>query len=470
MATKKNDPKKKPARKGATPAKKNKAPKAAPETPKTTPEPQPVPVGGALRDPSLALDGRRVLDCVRHVLNASPKVKDSPALAFVLLLGDRALATDDYAHNTAWLPVPFAPAATKVTKASVEALEATLAGIVKAGEKTETSVTVYWSGLSVTIVRGPEEHEAELERFEGGPDPDVLTLAAPPFDGHQAPLNLDTVRKTIGAWKGDGTVTVFVSESAKQAWFDVDEGGHTVARTVLAFRGASLNIRQPSLPGVSTTPKAPTAPTLETDPLGLTSGLGWVRIEINDSEAWAKVPPHIKVNVLPIGTVDGARGVVTWGPYPVHAALVTTTIRYLQRLGLEPREIPCDAPALFTLPQPPRAELGAGDDGVIDAEFEEAKPPFEDPAPGVVGDVLRVTVATWEAFDADATERLIAPLEMARVMWIEGTTHYTTEPVTPRVAEALVTVLRELGCEELDGGLRPGGGEVRTFALPKAGA
>lgn len=50
MATKKNDPKKKPARKGATPAKKNKAPKAAPETPKTTPEPQPVPVGGAPRD------------------------------------------------------------------------------------------------------------------------------------------------------------------------------------------------------------------------------------------------------------------------------------------------------------------------------------------------------------------------------------------------------------------------------------
>ena len=97
-------------------------------------------------------------------------------------------------------------------------------------------------------------------------------------------------------------------------------------------------------------------------------------------------------------------------------------------------------------------------------------PPFEDPAPGVAGDVLRVTATTWEALDADATARLVAPLEMARVIWTRGDAHYVTEPVTPRVAEALVTVLRELGCEELDGGLRPGGGEVRTFALPKAGA
>jgi len=161
--------------------------------------------------------------------------------------------------------------------------------------------------------------------------------------------------------------------------------------------------------------------------------------------------------------VDGARGVVTWGPYPVHAALVTTTIRYLQRLGLEPREIPCDAPALYTLPQPPRAELGAGDDGVIDAEFEESEA-----SPGVAGDVIRVASDTWATFDADATARLIAPLEMARVVWNDSDAQYVTEPVTPRVALALEKVLRELGCVELEGGRRANGGEVRTFT--EAGA
>jgi hypothetical protein len=51
------------------------------------------------------------------------------------------------------------------------------------------------------------------------------------------------------------------------------------------------------------------------------------------------------------------------------------------------------------------------------------------------------------------------------VVWEDRGAYHVTEPVTPRVAEALVTVLRELGCVELDGGLRPGGGEVRTFAM-----
>jgi hypothetical protein len=60
---------------------------------------------------------------------------------------------------------------------------------------------------------------------------------------------------------------------------------------------------------------------------------------------------------------------------------------------------------------------------------------------------------------------IYVPIALARPDALEATAHYTTEPVTPRVAEALVTVLRELGCVELDGGLRPGGGEVRTFAM-----
>jgi hypothetical protein len=90
-------------------------------------------------------------------------------------------------------------------------------------------------------------------------------------------------------------------------------------------------------------------------------------------------------------------------------------------------------------------------------------PPFEDPAPGVAGDVLRVTASTWEAFDADATERLIAPLELARVVWEDRGAYHVTEPVTPRVALALEKVLRELGCVELEGSRRANGGEVRTF-------
>ena len=82
--------------------------------------------------------------------------------------------------------------------------------------------------------------------------------------------------------------------------------------------------------------------------------------------------------------------------------------------------------------------------------------------------MIRVASDTWATFDADATARLIAPLEMARVVWEDRGAYHVTEPVTPRVAEALATALRELGCVELEGGRRANGGEVRTFT--EAGA
>jgi hypothetical protein len=158
---------------------------------------------------------------------------------------------------------------------------------------------------------------------------------------------------------------------------------------------------------------------------------------------------------------------VVLGPVPRGAFLDALTARF-DALAVPYTTQPSDAPRVYALAvgatEPARAALP----DVVDAEVveSEAPTPFEDSAPGVAGDVLRVTASTWEALDAvHATERLIAPLELARVMWTRGDAHYTTEPVTPRVAEALVTVLRELGCVELDGGLRPGGGEVRTFAM-----
>ena len=99
---------KKSAKKGeTTPSKTKRAKKGAPaaaaqhEEPTVAPTPvveTPAPTTDAER-----LDGRHVLDCLRFALDAAPKAKESPALAFVLVDGDRLVATDDYVHHTAWL-------------------------------------------------------------------------------------------------------------------------------------------------------------------------------------------------------------------------------------------------------------------------------------------------------------------------------------------------------------------------------
>ena len=579
----KNDSKKttKTAKAKKGDAKNSKKPKA-PETaaPETTKVPEPVsppPVTAPAATEGEVMDGHTVHEALKHVLNACPKADGpdgNPALAFVLLDRDTLLATDDFAHHKAFLPQPASTGPVKITRASLRGLQKKLDGELKSGAETSTAVTVVWSGLIVEVHGVGETHHVTLQKFDGGPDPKHLHLAASPVgDGVRVPLDL--LRRV--KWKGDRSVLVYTDPATGRVCLDAVAGPDTIYRAVVAATGHNLGIRQPSLPGVSATPKpppqaptppapgpteppaAPAPPSPTVPPLqGLPAGLAWLcvvvgkkdfavflRHTLEAADALSACPPW--------RVLEDAQQVVL-GPVPRGAFLDALTARF-DVLAVPYTTQPADAPRVYALavgatPEPVRAALP----GVVDAEFEEPEPtgqdgeeppevtvwihedawnaltpeqrsdfeeplagsgvdwdgtdeyvfarvprdevlttlqgiaeghgvklvvsatkPLDPPAgdfvdedPDAEGDVIRVASDTWATFDADATARLIAPLEMARVVWEDRGAYHVTEPVTPRVAEALATALRELGCVELEGGRRANGGEVRTFT--EAGA
>jgi len=594
MATKKNDPKdakkSKPA-KGkagdASPAKKTRekpvtrkdtvrdakrasgdgtsfgdyvdVPKDAPET---APPAAPTAPSDVTVDAVDVLDGHEVCEALKHVTNACPKADDNPALAFVLVDGEKLIATDDRGHHTAFLSHPVSVGPLKVTRASIRGLLKKLDGELKGGKEESMAVTVVWTGSIVEIRGVSETHHYVLKTFEAGPDAKHLHLAASPVgDGVRVPLDL--LRRV--KWKGDGSVLVYTDPAMGRVCLDAVAGPDTIFRATLATVGGNLGIRQPQLPGVNAAPKpppaspqapvpgpteppaSPAAPSPTAPPLqGLPAGLAWLCVVV-PKVAFAKLLRERleALDVCPSWRVDEDAQQVVLGPVPRGAFFDALTARF-DVIGVPYTTQPADARRVHALavgatPEPVRAALP----GVVDAEFEEPEPPevtvwihedawnaltpeqrtdFEEPLagsgvdwdgtdgfvfarvprdevlvtlqgiaegrrvklvvsatkplgaavdyvdedPDAEGDVLRVTAATWEALDADATARLVAPLEMARVFWTEDGTYYTTEPVTPRVAAALEKVLRELGCVELEGGRRANGGEVRTFTMAGA--
>ena len=480
-----------------TKARKGRAPETppfeAPEAPATAPETAPT---GTPSDAE-TLDGHEVCEALKHVTNACPKADGpdgNPALAFVLVDGTKLIATDDRGHHTAFLSHPVSVGPLKVTRASIRGLLKKLDGELKGGKEESTRITVVWTGLLVEIRGVSETHHYPLKTFDAGPDAKALHLAASPVgDGVRVPLKL--WRKV--QWKGDGSVLVYTDPATGRVCLDAMAGPATIYRATLA--AASLGVRQPSLPGVAASPKpppaaptepapgpseppsSPAAPSPVVPPLqGLPGGLAWLCVVVPKlafakllresldalSLAFAKLLRESldALSPCPPWRVDEDAQQVVLGPVPRGAFLDALTARF-DALAVPYTTQPADAPRVYTLAsgaasEPVRAALP----DVVDAEVVEAEaPPFEDPAPGVEGDVLRVTVATWEALDADATARLVAPLEMARVIWTRGGAYHVTEPVTPRVALALEKVLRELGCVELEGSRRANGGEVRTF-------
>lgn len=336
------------------------------------------------------LDGRHALDCLRHVLDACPKAKESPALAFVLLDGDRLVATDDYQHHTAWLQATVAASPVKITRASAEALTAVVAGELKAGEATESAVRLTWRGLIVEIERAGETHPITLEKYESGPSPENLRLAAVKMGAH---VSLGADSHVMGSWRGPGDVDVFAAGDETQLWLQATVGGTTVARRVIAARGGSLGIRQPTLPGVSTrpTPPAPTPPAAPTPapsssadaPTGPrmlgTSTMRWVIIVVEGGvthEEWREVSSQLRSMLAPY-RVEGTD--LVWGPYPDGSArvhLITTTLtRLMMAFDVRETAAPDDvraflargdaAPGELEATPAPR-QLGSGD--AIDAE------------------------------------------------------------------------------------------------------
>ena len=382
---------KKSAKKGeTTPSKTKRAKKGAPaaaaqhEEPTVAPTPvveTPAPTTDAER-----LDGRHVLDCLRFALDAAPKAKESPALAFVLVDGDRLVATDDYVHHTAWLLANVATSPVKITRASAEALAAVVAGELKAGEATESAVRLTWNGLIVEIERAGETHQLALERYEAGPAAEFLRLAAPAMRAHVA---LGAFASELMGWKGGGVVDVFSTEDVRQLWLQASVGETPIARRVLSARGASLGIRQPTLPGVSTTPTPPpAAPAASTDPVpavppsgpvpALGSSSTWCEVRVLFDDAWRAVDPAVREQLEPFH-FDTDSIEVVWGPYPSTAARLALVERWLRALGCSPRCVAAEAPDLVTaflettpvreLDAPAR-QLGAGD--AIDAEVIDA--------------------------------------------------------------------------------------------------
>lgn len=212
------------------------------------------------------ITGLEALNAVRQVLKACPSAKDSPALAFVLLDDNKLLATDDYAHHLALLPKSIAPVPVKVDVASMEALEAVLAGELKAGAAQESPVMVRWTGLLVSIRRAGEEHQVTLTRFDAGPEAQFLHLPVPEHAGIGA-VDLKRLRDAV-AWRGEGHALVYVSPEARQVLVDICLGSETIARSRIALVGASLGVRQPGLPFVERS----TAPTSRKQ--GCASGTG----------------------------------------------------------------------------------------------------------------------------------------------------------------------------------------------------
>lgn len=401
--TKKNDksPEKKPrAKKGEKPAKET-APKArkgkGAEPPPEEPPPPPAPAPAAADDSAEGwMDGKRCLDHLRHLLAGCPKVKDNPALSFVLLAGATGVATDDRLHQKVEFEAPVSETALKVTRASVQSFERLLDGEIKAAAEVEAAVLVQWHGLVAKIRRtgSDEEHTVLLDKHDGGPSPEHMALPAPVFvEGGHVMLDLKLLRDGM-VWKGDGTVHLFVAADARQLWMQIHEGDRTAATSVFTFAGGSLGIREPVLPGVDTRPRKPGEAAAAT-PAGdrpaavpvavfqLPAGTGWCRIECNRSAAWDRLPVGDVSDLAPYA-VDEARGVVSWGPYPRSVPRVVYILKRLRSLNLDPREVACEAPDLMARALgagepsgPPPLQLG---DGIIDVAFEET--PVAELGPG----------------------------------------------------------------------------------------
>lgn len=393
--SKKNDDSKKPAKKPSKPARgkgdkpaKETAPKARKGSPAEPPAPPPPPPEAPPSrddaDDSAEgwMDGKRCLDHLRHLLAGCPKAKDNPALSFVLLAGTKGVATDDYVHQQVDFEAPVSETALKVTRASVQSFEKLLDGEIKAAAEIESSVLVKWHGLVASIRRAgsEEEHTVLLDKHDGGPAAEHLALDAPVFvEGAHVTLDLELLRDSL-VWKGKGLLHFFVGAESRQLWLQLYEGDRMVARSVLTYAGSTLGIREPTLPGVNTSPRRPVAAPAAERPAGvpvavyqLPTGTGWCRIECNRSAIWDRIPAGELADLTPFEVSDAA-SLVTWGPYPRGIARVAYILKRLTRLGLDPREVGCDAPDLMA-----RA-LGAGEpaapesrqlgDGTIDAEFE----------------------------------------------------------------------------------------------------
>jgi hypothetical protein len=131
-----------------------------------------------------------------------------------------------------------------------------LDGELKSAQQLDAAVTVVWAGLIVRIRGASEPHTFTLDRHDGGgPEPKYLHLAPPALVG-LVRVPLEHFRR-VAKWKGEGDVQVSLSPEGHQVWFDAMVGATTVCRAVVAATGHNLGIRQPSLPGVSATPKPP---------------------------------------------------------------------------------------------------------------------------------------------------------------------------------------------------------------------
>jgi hypothetical protein len=358
------------------------------------PPPPPPPQAPASRDDAEGwMDGKRALDHLRHLLAGCPKTKDNPALAFVLIAGTKGVATDDLLYQQVDFEAPVSETVLKVTRASVQSFERLLDGEIKSAAEVEATVLVTWRGLVAKIRRtgSDEEHTVLLDKHYGGPAAEYMALDAPAFvpDAHVT-LDLELLRDAL-VWKGKGTLHLFVSPEARQLWMQIYEGDRMVARSVLTYAGSTLGIREPTLPGVNTSPRRPaTAPEGEAGarpasvPVTvhqLPSGTGWCRVECNRSAAWDRLAAGEISDLAPY-SIDEAQGFVVWGPYPRGIARVAYILKRLKALNLDPRLVACDAPDLMA-----RA-LGAGEpvapesrqlgDGTVDAEFEDAPPALGD--------------------------------------------------------------------------------------------
>jgi len=390
------------------------------------------------------ITGLEALNAVRQVLNACPSAKDSPALAFVLLDGDKLLATDDYAHHLSLLPKPITTAPLKVDVASMEALEAVLAGELKAGAAQESPVMVRWTGLVVSIRRAGEEHTLTLTRFDAGPDAEHLHLPVPDHAGLGA-VDLKRLRSAV-AWKGEGHALVYVAPDARQLLVDICLGSETIARSRIALVGASLGVRQPGLPFVerSTAPTSPAPERPAAAPAeapggaaaprpapGLALGApgGWVMIFVPFAPFHAAMQEDFsRAAGLPTWALDG-EGRVSFGPVP-RGAPVDALVAKLNELCLPFVSAPCAPPSTFLL-----------DPGAVPRTPVLALPaPAENPSC-----VVRLALATWDALDPEAKARLVSPSGLVRIVWTCDAEHAATEELTPAAAAALAEVLSELG-------------------------
>lgn len=367
-ADKNKKPRKARAKKGETTPAKKKA--SAPPPPPPPPPPAPEAPEVAEIDDD-ANEGWVVLRALEYALAVVPKQKDNPGLHLVLLRPHYIIGTDDHALHQAFLAKPICKAPIKVTVPSARALAAVLAGEIKAAEaEPGQRVAVRWDGLVVEIKRtSADPHTVTLDRCHHGPDCDAITVPLPESFEAAATVPAKALARALD--KGDYTAGLFVSTGQRMMVVDEMSGSATTARAFVAFRGQSLGIKQQPLP-MATGPAAPMRPApmgrpevVDAEVIGeLPAPSAWVQIECNRSEAWDRIPAAELADLTPY-TVDEARGMVVWGPWPRGSLRLRQVWARLVRLGLEPREVPCqmELPALdaSTGDAGEPRQLGAGD-------------------------------------------------------------------------------------------------------------